>query len=366
MRNQIEQLARDRGVADIGFATGARLTGPDSVDPTYLLLGAKSIISLMMPLDGEIIRDYLSKKAQKAFEEHETEVYRKLYYTGEAICNMLQEKGYRAVTSVPNLDYRFKDGPYKKIPYVVRQKMADWLSGPSLIPGRPVQKALAWLMRNQVDKGIDWNLVPSFSCRYGAVLAGIGHLGWSGNVLHPEWGARVLYETVITDMELDSSPMLEENPCDGCRLCTKVCQSHFISIKEKERVSLGGKTFVHNKKGHHLRCLFVCAGFSGQNEDLGWSTWSPGRIRLPKSDTDLVAFWGRFVRDNIWKNNFYASVLADLVFHTKFGFIDKKKDRFASTCGNCQLICWKEREDRQKNMEILFASGEVSATTPYP
>jgi len=209
-------------------------------------------------------------------------------------------------------------------------------------------------------KSTDWNLTPSFSHRYGAVAAGIGYLGWSGNVLHPAYGARVLYNTVITDSELKPDPMIEKNPCDGCRICTKVCQSKFISVKDRDQVVIGGRKFVHNKKGHNLRCIFVCAGLSGQNEYPDWSTWSPGRIVLPPSDEQLEEFWIEFISKKAWQRNYYSKVFSDLLYHSEFGFIRKKKESLVMTCGNCQLVCWKTKKQRQENYDILINSGEVA------
>ena len=59
------------------------------------------------------------------------------------------------------------------------------------------------------------------------------------------------------------------------------------------------------------------------------------------------------------KKNYYSKVFADLLYHSEFGLIRKKENRFATTCGNCQLVCWKTREERMQNYEILINSGVV-------
>jgi epoxyqueuosine reductase len=210
-----------------------------------------------------------------------------------------------------------------------------------------------------LDKGVNWNLLPSFSHRYGAVAAGLGTLGWSGNVLHPKWGARVLYNTVITDAVLEPDPMLEEQSCDGCRICTRVCQGRFIHAKQRDAVTIGARRFEHNKKAHNLRCILVCAGFSGQSEIPGWSTWSPGRLKLPARDEELEPYWSALLKDNLWRGNHVSKVLSDLVFHTEYGFVDKPHDRFETTCGNCQLVCWRDRAERKENYKLLKRGGVV-------
>jgi len=358
---EIKRAATIEGVSDIGVAGVDRLTTKPSMNAEYLLPGAKSIISLMLPLEDKIIRDYLSKRDRSTFQHHETATYKKLYAIGEHIVNLLKNEGHRAIVAEPNLDYRYKDTQdYKKIPYRIKQHIIDWLSSDSIFPvSRLKQAILPALYEFSFKNSIDWRLTPSFSHRYGAVAAGIGYFGWSGNVLHPEFGARVLYNTVITDCELIANNMIQKSPCDGCRICTKVCQSNFVNRKEKDFVEIGKQKFTHNKKAHNLRCIFVCAGFSGQNKHKGWSTWSPGRVDLPESDNDLEGFWKDFVSHNLWHRNYYSKVFADLLYHSELGFIRKKDERFATTCGNCQLVCWKTRKQREKNYEILINSGVV-------
>jgi len=74
--------------------------------------------------------------------------------------------------------------------------------------------------------------IPDFSHRYGAVAAGIGRLGWSGNLLTTDYGAMVELGTVLTSAKLEPDPLLENNPCDRCKLCTSVCPVEMISKKE--------------------------------------------------------------------------------------------------------------------------------------
>ncbi len=360
MHEKLKKIALEQGAAAVGISGVDRLTGRPSMDADYLLPGARSIVSIMMPLDGGIIRDYLGKKDREGYQRHETDIYRKLYRIGEELVSCLSEDGHRAVVAEPNLDYRYKDEPaYRRVPYRVRQAVADGFARDSILPIRLLKRwILPWIYDTSFES-IDWNLTPTFSHRYGAVAAGIGALGWSGNVLHPDFGARVLFITVITDCSLPADPMMTRNPCDGCRFCTRVCQSSFIHTSSKTCVTVGGQTFEHNRKAHNLRCIFVCAGFSGQNRYRDWSTWSPGRVPLPESDDRLEDFWREFVFSNFWRKNFYSKVLTDLAAHSELGFIRKTSERFASTCGNCQLVCWETRKQRQENYDVLVQGGVV-------
>ncbi len=360
MKRELKRLALDEGAAAVGTASADRLGGLPSMDPNYLLTGARSIVSIMLPLDPEILRRYLSKEDRDSLESHEVEVYRDLYRIGQRVASLLHANGYRAVAAEPNLDYRYKEKPeYTRTPPRVRQAIMDWFASESGVwVTRFKEKLFKPLYLRDVGT-TDWNLTPSFSHRYGAVAAGIGSIGWSGNVLHPDHGARVLYNTVITDAPLKSDPYMKETPCDGCRFCARVCQSGMIRMKEEDRVRIGRKTFTHNKKAHNLRCILVCGGLSGQSMHKGWSTWSPGRIRVPETDEHIEAFWDEFVLENGWRHNYYSKVLTDLVYHAEHGFIRREEDRFRTTCGFCQFVCSSTREDRKENYEAILASGEV-------
>ncbi len=361
MKEQIKRLALDAGAADVGIASIDRFTGGvPSMDATYALPSARSIISVMYPLDKKLIRKYLGKVDHDSYQEHETYVNRKVYRVCRIIEEFLRSEGYEATSVEPNLDYRFKDGrKYKRVPYKYRQRMMDWLSADSSPRMQKVKRRLVNRLYEKTTDFVDWRLTPTFSHRYGAVAAGLGSFGWSGNVFHPEYGSRVLFDTVITNAPLDSDPMLEKTPCDGCRICTKVCQAGMIHPKEKTTVSIGGKELVHAKKAHNLRCIFVCAGFTGKSKYDGWSTWSPGRITLPETDDNIEQFWDDFAKSNVWQHNYYAKTLADLVSHNELGFIRKPYERFMTTCGNCQIVCWKDRKEREENYDILVESGEV-------
>jgi epoxyqueuosine reductase len=130
-------------------------------------------------------------------------------------------------------------------------------------------------------------MLPTFSHRYTATAAGLGSIGWSGNLVSPDFGARVVLDSVITDTELPADPMLESSPCDGCQTCVSVCQSGYINSKESHKTAIGGKTFVHKRHGNNIRCTFVFGGFSGQSRYTDWSNWSAGRVRLPVLDKDI-------------------------------------------------------------------------------
>jgi len=365
MKKKIREMAENQGMI-CGVAPKERLGRKPSMDVNYVLPGANSVISMAHPLDGEVIRRYLGKVDYEGYLHHECMVYTKLYSTANKIADFLKSEGYRAVVVLPNGDYRYKQSVSSgqnvplRIPPGIIQSLFEWFTNQSGPLVSTVKKGIIKLLYKPAFGSVDWMLTPTFSHRYGAVAAGLGVIGWSGNLMTPEYGSRVLLESVITDAVLEPDRMLEESPCDGCRICSRVCQAGYINIKEKERVNVGEKTFAHNKKGSNIRCSIVCAGLSGQSKFSGWSTWSPGRITLPETDVNIQKFWDTLVMDNLWQDNWYSKTLKNLALAHDQAFMDEQaKYRVKATCGNCQLVCWKTRKEREYNYELLTTSGEV-------
>jgi epoxyqueuosine reductase len=59
--------------------------------------------------------------------------------------------------------------------------------------------------------------------RDAAVRAGLGEIGYSGEVLTPQYGPRQRFQLILTDAELTPTPMPTEAVCDQCGLCAKSC-----------------------------------------------------------------------------------------------------------------------------------------------
>jgi len=79
IEQQIKDFAREQGVPVVGVAGPARLDGPPSLDPTYTMRGARSIVSLAMPMDGAAIDAFLSKKSPAPHNLDQLRMNRKLH-----------------------------------------------------------------------------------------------------------------------------------------------------------------------------------------------------------------------------------------------------------------------------------------------
>ena len=67
-----------------------------------------------------------------------------------------------------------------------------------------------------------WGL---FSQRHAAVRAGLGEFGLNNVVVTPRYGPRIRFNSVITEVELTPSPLLEEKVClsERCSICLEEC-----------------------------------------------------------------------------------------------------------------------------------------------
>jgi epoxyqueuosine reductase QueG len=323
LSSQIKAIARENGAALVGIASRERLAeAPPSADPDYLLPSTRSIISLAIPLDRKIIRDYLSKRDWLAHGNDHKRIYRELYIITERLVDFLKGKGFDAVRPDMNNVYRPEEGS----------------SGTTD-------------MANMVE------MVPDFSHRYGAVAAGLGRLGWSGNLMTPQFGSAVFLGSVLTSAKLEPDPLLEESPCDKCKLCTTVCPVEMMDKKETMSVTIAGREYSYGKKETNARCIIAC----GHNHGLGlsktWSTWSPYHVDYPfPNDVGEVVTLSRKIRAA--DPNFQGK-RATLTQHDK---CFAPNEIYINTCGNCGLICWEKREDREENRRILMNSGVVVLT----
>ena len=68
-----------------------------------------------------------------------------------------------------------------------------------------------------------YGLVADFSQRHAAIAAGLGNWGRHNLVIHPRLGSRVLFSTLICDMELPPDPPVKEDLCIHCNICVDNC-----------------------------------------------------------------------------------------------------------------------------------------------
>lgn len=314
-RTQLTQFAIDyamcQGACAAGVATRETLAGgPPSTDLEYVLPGAKSAVSFAMPLDAQKIERFLSKQ-DHAGHQHDN-VHTNLVATGLAVslATFLDQRGHPSYGVSANAVYR-KDTP----------------------------------------RGL-FDFMPDISQRYLAVRSGVGWFGLSGNVITKTHGAAVILGCTVTTAELEPTDPLPaaETYCDECRLCMAGCASGLMHRTERTTLTIGGMQFGYSQRRSYHRCDLVCGGFTGLAKNGKWSTWSPGRFRIPEKDEEFQPALRKAIRDSQGRpeiaGGFYHAAMPG---HRKLNF----------TCGNCQLLCHPDRAERKRRYTLLTRSGVV-------
>jgi len=313
-REDLNQLVKDlvlnAGAIAMGVATSETLEGgPPSTDLSYVLDGAMSAIVFALPLDQEVIEQFLKKEDYIGHCLDNVRTNTLASGIALELARFLEMEGHAAVPIESNFVYR-KD-----------------------TPGGPYDEK------------------PPISHRYLALRAGIGHIGFSGNVIRKNDGAAIILGSVVTDAQLTPTNPLpaEENYCDECRLCLSACASGLMHQDEKATVTLGGVEFSYARRQSYNRCDYVCGGFTGLSKSGKWSTWSPARFPIPEKDEEFL--------NAIW------NAIKPYAFRPKPGvgfyhaLLPGKKGQM--TCGHCQLICHPDKDLREKRFRMLTESGVV-------
>ncbi|MFO7963151.1 MAG: hypothetical protein R6U50_04450 [Desulfobacterales bacterium] len=297
------------GAFKSGIATKRTLAGgPPSADLSSVMPGARSAVVFAVALDQKTIPGYLGKKDRLSYEREYNKVNSIASGIAVKIANNLSQRGYPAVPLAANDVYR-DDTPN----------------------GR-------------------FDMLPPISLRYLAVASGVASFGWSGNVIDREYGACIILGGVVTHAELVPTDPLDpdENYCDECRLCSGVCASGLMHPTKMTGVRLGNKDFTYAARRTYMRCQYVCGGYAGLHRSGKWSTWSPSRFPIPDDDEAflplLMAAGALYGRRPEGEGGRYHSMMDDKLY---------------TTCGNCQIVCVPDKDERKRRYNLLAKGGLV-------
>ncbi len=73
-----------------------------------------------------------------------------------------------------------------------------------------------------------------------AVRAGLGQIGWCGELLTPEYGPRQRCQLILTDAELTPTPLSTAPVCDACGACASACPLGAISADGEQVLTIAG------------------------------------------------------------------------------------------------------------------------------
>ena len=78
-----------------------------------------------------------------------------------------------------------------------------------------------------------FGLIADFSQRHAAIAAGLGNWGRHNLVIHPRLGSRVLFTTVLCDLELSPDSPCEKELCIQCNICVENCPGKALDEEGK-------------------------------------------------------------------------------------------------------------------------------------
>jgi hypothetical protein len=357
LEQKIKDFVHSQGVDVVGIAGPGRLDGPPSLDPTYYLKGARSIISMIIPMDSQAIYDFLGKKSPVPHWVDQVKKNQQMARISGYVAGYIQSLGYNAVAVHPNTNYR-------RHPYV-------------------------------------YSVLPIFSHRFGAIATGIAGQGWSGNVMTEEYGGSTYIGTVVTDAVLESDPPryaprhFIDDFCSTCRVCDKTCASRMFRDDEEEYVLLNGALHPRAKRRDLNLCAATCFGLHSLSPDKKWTTWawrwnkkfmetladditwldaaseltirantagdSASRFKMIKAMSyeiipeDILNEYLDKHPENMGQEEHEKALIA---FAEKMG-IKGLRDELILTCGQCGLVCGPTLDECAKRYQLLINGGLV-------
>ena len=83
------------------------------------------------------------------------------------------------------------------------------------------------------------NVYPDFD--YAAVACGLGEIGLNGIFLSPKFGPRQRFHMIITDAEIEETPLFDGTVCDACGKCASSCPLGAIDVNNTKEIDICGK-----------------------------------------------------------------------------------------------------------------------------
>jgi len=357
LEENIREFALKAGASLVGIAGPERLDGPPSLDPGYTLRGAKSVISLVLPMNVPAIYDFLGKRSSGPHNIDQARMNQQVHRVARETADYIVSLGYKARAVPANNTYRRALDPF-----CTR---------------------------------------PSFSHRFAAVVSGLGTFGLSGNVVTREFGAAVYLGSVVTTVVLKSDPVLParhamDTRCRTCKLCDKSCTLRMFEDNEEEYLLLNGELHARGKRNNVDFCNLSCFGLHAISQDKKWSNW--GRHVVKEwLDNQPDPQKGEYVRGMLMRQGAMSgdstprfevirrigvklwpkqdiedslpeyenlpkeeSELCNMLVKAeeKMGIFGLK-DPYVLTCGQCALVCGPDFEETKKRFDLLTQSGYV-------
>ena len=226
MTQRIKILAHELGADLVGFANIGRFDeAPIKMSPKGIMPTAKTVIvcAIHHP-DAAIELEGGEHGDSQIFESYSVQytMNTKLDHISFTIARFLDNNGYDAV---------------------------------------PIVSSNIWRYRGY--KELDAVFSPDMSHIYASVCAGLCEMGWNGLALSPEYGPRNRFVSIITDAELEPTPLLPGGTlCDMCGECIRYCptdayRKEVNGVKMLNIRDADGKVYTHRFANKNLwRCAW--------------------------------------------------------------------------------------------------------------
>ncbi|HDN85315.1 MAG TPA: epoxyqueuosine reductase, partial [Candidatus Aerophobetes bacterium] len=217
---KVVKKAKELGADLVGIAPVERwANAPIKLSPQGLLPGSKSVIVVAIhhpdacvELGGHpSLHDLGPYEIQAIMNE-------KLDFISFRLARFLEDCGYKSLPTVSSRIIRFR--PFE---------------------GRPE------------------GFTPEISHIHAGACAGLGEIGFSGLLITPEYGPRVRLVSVITEAELEPTPLYRGVPlCDKCMECVKHCPTEAFrkEVREIAVIKIEDRVFKYPKK-NMWRCCWA-------------------------------------------------------------------------------------------------------------
>ena len=244
---KVKNIAKECGADIVGIASMDRFEGaPKQMDPRYIFPDAKSMIVMGFRILRGALRGIEEGTFFSTYSSMGYASINKIYQpmTLWNLCKVIEDNGYEAVP-IPNqfpwtnTDSSGKNPDKTGLP---RPEFSKPVS-----PEKPAPDVFVHL-------------------RIAAFCAGLGEIGYSKMFLTPEFGPRQRLAAVITDMPLDSDPVMEPGTiCDRCMACVKDCTGQCISSKKTVKITLAGKQVEWGEIDFKLCSRYFCGASKEYN-----------------------------------------------------------------------------------------------------
>lgn len=206
IKTYVTDAAKKIGIDMIGFASRDRFATVDAQhNPFSIFPEAKTVIML-----GKRICRGALRGIEEGTNFGDYALFGKNWLEDEFLSlacydlvNAIEDEGYEACPIFPN--------PSEMRP-----------SGVSVAEGRP-----------------EPNVYPDFD--HAAVACGLGEIGLNGLFLSPRFGSRQRFHMIITDAEIEPSPLFWGSVCDRCGKCAESCPLGAVDTENTQTVDICGK-----------------------------------------------------------------------------------------------------------------------------